>query len=378
MLAEVDESSGLLRFDRRRSGKHVRFDPGYGVHVFQHWGLVYIVTRDQVSKLSQGREIGTDVFYIRRPCAYSPLPVQQLINEADRQFLAQQQSSTRVWCSAARHKSNSHWVLLHDSKPSRHISTVNISEAKKQVVLESINTFISPGRDKQYAQSGIPYRLGFLFHGPPGTGKSSLAFSVAGTFGLDVYIMSLNETEEDLVRLFAALPTRCVVLVEDIDAAGMGRSIEIPNGQVTHTVSMSSFLNILDGVADPEGQVIIGSANDSDKVDEAVKRPGRLGKLIEFMNASREDMKAIFIRIFTTVGAGDRNMEKSWSLAEIESMAETFAAAHPEQKFSAADIQNFLLGPDWGPDEAVAEAVRRNTERSTEQTEHTDPVLRLL
>ena len=35
----------------------------------------------------------------------------------------------------------------------------------------------------RYASRGIPLRRGYLFWGPPGTGKSSLSFSLAGLFG---------------------------------------------------------------------------------------------------------------------------------------------------------------------------------------------------
>lgn len=35
-------------------------------------------------------------------------------------------------------------------------------------------------------------RLGYLFSGPPGTGKSSLAFALAGHFGLPVFTLNLS------------------------------------------------------------------------------------------------------------------------------------------------------------------------------------------
>lgn len=84
-------------------------------------------------------------------------------------------------------------------------------------------------RSSGYTNRGIPYRRGYLFHGPPGTGKTSLSFAIAGVFGLDIYCVSLLEptlTEEDLGLLFNSLPRRCVVLLEDIDSAGLIRHEE--------------------------------------------------------------------------------------------------------------------------------------------------------
>jgi chaperone BCS1 len=62
---------------------------------------------------------------------------------------------------------------------------------------------------------------------PPGTGKTSLTFALAGVFGLDIHVVSLLEptlTEEDLGMLFTTLPARCIVLLEDIDTAGLIRN----------------------------------------------------------------------------------------------------------------------------------------------------------
>jgi chaperone BCS1 len=60
-----------------------------------------------------------------------------------------------------------------------------------------------------------------------GTGKSSLTFALAGVFGLDIHVVSLLEptlTEEELGMLFTNLPARCIVLLEDIDTAGLMRN----------------------------------------------------------------------------------------------------------------------------------------------------------
>ncbi|KAK4996638.1 hypothetical protein LTR28_000121, partial [Elasticomyces elasticus] len=48
----------------------------------------------------------------------------------------------------------------------------------------------------------------------------------AGIFGLEIYVISLQEpalTEGDLGLLFNSLPRRCIVLLEDIDSAGLLR-----------------------------------------------------------------------------------------------------------------------------------------------------------
>jgi chaperone BCS1 len=57
----------------------------------------------------------------------------------------------------------------------------------------------------------------------------SLTFALAGVFGLDIHVVSLLEptlTEEELGMLFMNLPARCIVLLEDIDTAGLARNME--------------------------------------------------------------------------------------------------------------------------------------------------------
>lgn len=63
------------------------------------------------------------------------------------------------------------------------------------------------------------YRRGYLLHGPPGGGKSTLARAMARAMGLPVYVvdLSLVRTDEDLDRVADALPSDCAVVMDDVD-----------------------------------------------------------------------------------------------------------------------------------------------------------------
>jgi chaperone BCS1 len=123
--------------------------------------------------------------------------------------------------------------------------------------------------------------VGYLFSGPPGTGKTSLTAALAGVFGLDIYVLSLLDpycNEDALVRLFSAVPSRCIVLLEDVDAAGLkraddprmnkkfkeGEAVEkdtgLPPKPVT-AISLSGLLNAIDGVSSSEGRILIMTTN---------------------------------------------------------------------------------------------------------------------
>ena len=97
---------------------------------------------------------------------------------------------------------------------------------QKTKVVEDINEYLYPSSPRWYATRGILYRRGYLFHGPPRTGKTSLSFALTRIFGLDIFYISLLKptlTESDLNWLFNNLPCRYIVLLEDINTTGLLR-----------------------------------------------------------------------------------------------------------------------------------------------------------
>lgn len=67
----------------------------------------------------------------------------------------------------------------HRTRSSRPLSTIDLDLEIKEDLVKDFERFVIPGRAKWYLDRGVPYYRGFLFHGPPGTGKSSTAFALA-------------------------------------------------------------------------------------------------------------------------------------------------------------------------------------------------------
>jgi mitochondrial chaperone BCS1 len=123
-------------------------------------------------------------------------------------------------------------------------------------------------------------------YGPPGTGKSSLSLSIAGDCDLDIYIISVTGLDDNSLReLFAELPARCVVLLEDIDAATATHSRQrdatptkdngkFGNEKSGEELSISALLNAIDGVGSQEGRLLIMTINYLEHLDAALIRPG--------------------------------------------------------------------------------------------------------
>lgn len=73
---------------------------------------------------------------------------------------------------------------------------------------------------------GIPYRRGYLLHGPPGCGKSSYITALAGELERGICVLNLSErglTDDRLNHLLAVAPQQTIILLEDIDAAFTSR-----------------------------------------------------------------------------------------------------------------------------------------------------------
>lgn len=156
-------------------------------------------------------------------------PIKELIGDAKKHNYRRQKVTTVVKRPGPkdmrRFGGKGCWVKITE-RPCRPMETVVLDIVKRDDIADDINEYLNPATARWYANRGIPYRRGYLFYGPPGTGKTSLTFALAGVFGLDIHVISLQEpilTEEDLGLLFTHLLARCIVLLEDIDTAGLIR-----------------------------------------------------------------------------------------------------------------------------------------------------------
>lgn len=294
-----------------------------------------------------------------------PNVLRELLDECRQYYLGLLENKTCIF----EHEGNRWKPSKLRSK--RDTSTVIIDKKQKERFLNDVAEFLDPKTKAWYAARGLTYQRGYLLYGPPGTGKSSLSHSVAGKFDLDVYILTLSSLNDDnLKALFAELPQQCVVLLEDVDAVsvnraeddsvnasqGLGRTGSLP--QSPGRVSLSTLLNVLDGLGSSEGRVLIMTTNHIKRLDPALIRPGRADEKVEFQLADEGMLSQLFFLVYDprqeTIGA-DAGQQKRTRDTEMQVLAREFVAKIPKQEFSPAEIMSLLLTHKLSPRQAIAE-----------------------
>ncbi|RLV08648.1 AAA family ATPase [Streptomyces griseocarneus] len=149
--------------------------------------------------------------------------------------------------------------------------------------------FLAPMRNPELRKLyGKSLRGGLLLYGPPGCGKTYIARAVAGELGArfmsvsisDVLDMYIGNSERNLRELFetARRNAPCVLFLDEVDALGAKRS-QLRNSAMRNTVNQ--LLTELDGVhGTNEGVFVLAATNHPWDVDTALRRPGRLDRML--------------------------------------------------------------------------------------------------
>ncbi len=304
-----------------------------GTSVIRHKGAWLLVGRERHTEArvtDTGKERETLTFQI---LGGTKSELQELVEEARQAFEERQKG----WTNVFHMDEYGNWSRV-GSKPSRPASSVILGDPSQvERLLADARRFL--GSATWYASRGIPYRRGYLLHGPPGTGKTSLVTALAGELGLPIYAASLASarlSDDTFAESLASAAPRCLLLLEDVDAAFVQRESGGGGG-----LSFSGLLNALDGVAAQEGRMLFLTTNHPDRLDPALVRPGRVDVRVPFRLCSIEQMVSYANHFYREQGGLAADLEAA--LVDVV----------PSEAVSVAELQGALMQHPDDPANAV-------------------------
>jgi ATP-dependent 26S proteasome regulatory subunit len=190
---------------------------------------------------------------------------------------------------------------FNTSKSFNNVYGAHVNELK-----ERLDLFIN--HPDWYTERGIPHSLGIMFHGIPGAGKTSTIKAIAKDTHRHIFNLSLRPftTQRQLTNLFFSetvviyghdgnkmtlkIPlNKRVYVIEDIDCLTdivIDRIITGDKPVEGDAVTLSFLLNLLDGVLETPGRILIITSNFPEKLDKAFVRPGRIDVKVKFTHAA--------------------------------------------------------------------------------------------
>jgi hypothetical protein len=229
----------------------------------------------------------------------------------------------------------------------RNIETIILKDGRQNFIKRDLDRFLNGS--EFYQKIGRPYQHGYLFYGTPGTGKTSMIRAMSNYTKRDVYFVNLNDVkcDNDLFELMKRIPNeKAIVVFEDIDCAsdvvGMRSPTPVKTEKdgdspvllpvkhsetKTSAVTLSALFNVIDGVFDARGRILIMTTNHPEVLDDALYRPGRIDVKVEFGKCDRKQIGEIYELYFGEKCSSElleRFKDDTYSPAHISTLFMTY------------------------------------------------------
>jgi len=199
-----------------------------------------------------------------------------------------------------------------------------------------------------YSERGISHKRGYLFHGKPGTGKTSFARITAQAHDLPVHVFDLaTMSNQELKKAWMAMAKSapCMAVIEDIDRVFKGDQNCATAQSLMNSggCTFDCLLNCIDGIDQVQGIILVVSTNHPDLVDPALKaRAGRIDRQVEFLPLEFEGRVKMARRILGDIPEALELAERTGTIpaADFQEMCcrEAVRMLYDEKK-----------GPEMGP-----------------------------
>ncbi|KAG0244295.1 P-loop containing nucleoside triphosphate hydrolase protein [Mortierella sp. GBAus27b] len=344
--SEEEERNYYSSDSRQNERPRLLFLPGMGSHILYHKGYKVNVSRDRPDQAANAdSEQSRILASIQKKQSltistfgWDMSLLKMIVQDAMEESYKKKDGKTTIYTSQPY---DSYWSSSSTRVP-RAFHSVILAEGVKEELLKDITMFRNSAA--WYHDRGVPYRRGYLLHGPPGTGKTSFIVALAGHLGMSVCIVNLGISglnDQQLDQLLNNAPRNSILLMEDVDAALIKRKAgKAQSG--SNNVTLSGILNALDGITAQEGSVVFMTTNHIRKLAPALIRPGRCDRRMLFDYADKYQIRGMFIKFFLSLSSIDKankelNLSKHSFFKKADSaVGGTSTTAEPDTKEKVA------------------------------------------
>jgi hypothetical protein len=170
--------------------------------------------------------------------------------------------------------------------PQRSNKSIYLPDDSYSKVLNDLNSFYH--NKKRYQELEVPHVRTYMLHGLPGTGKTSMIYTIATELNKNIAILDFsneNMSDSSIRRAVYKMPENTILCMEDMDAL-----FSKDRKSDKSTITFSGVLNILDGIIKNPGMVIFMTTNLLENIDDkAMKR--RVDYYLKFELMKKEQIE---------------------------------------------------------------------------------------
>lgn len=167
--------------------------------------------------------------------------------------------------------------------PKRSLDSIALDKNIKSKLIEEI-TYFRESKD-WYTKAGLAHKLAYIFHGVPGTGKTSLIKALASHFNMNICTANLAGLSDTSIRkVVTSVPANCFLVFEDFDSSS-ATEVRKEGKKKAAKLTTSGILNAFDGIVPLDNVVMVLTTNHLDHIDPAIYRKGRIDFVQEIPKA---------------------------------------------------------------------------------------------